>query len=248
MTSLWGGQHDDLHPSEHCHLVGHPTGISYLFYYTEANKRPLSRARKKTWQVVTYKTNLSSAISEKLVYRADHVGMSYLLCYTEQPHPLPNYSPPGTQNPWQVETYKNHLGSAISEMQVYRADHAGLLTVNLLSSIRDLERLRNCVLNIQKIWAISLNQSEYSIFKWGIIKTLVFRHNGIIKSILMATFSCIERVCRQKDSTGFIKSFLNVLADMRWCTVDMVRSLIFFLLGGGLIFVVVVHLHDRNLA
>ena len=34
-------------PSEHCHPVGHPTGISYLFYYTEANKRPLSRARKK---------------------------------------------------------------------------------------------------------------------------------------------------------------------------------------------------------
>ena len=33
---------------------------------------------------------------------------------------------PGTQNPWQVETYKIHLGSAISEQQVYRADHAGI--------------------------------------------------------------------------------------------------------------------------
>ena len=32
----------------------------------------------------------------------------------------------GTQNPCQVETYKTHLGSEISEQQVYRADHAGM--------------------------------------------------------------------------------------------------------------------------
>ena len=53
-----------------------------------------------------------------------HVGnptwMSYLFYYTKHP---PH---PDTQNPWQVETYKTHLGSAIPEQQVYRADHAGM--------------------------------------------------------------------------------------------------------------------------
>ena len=51
-----------------------------------------------------------------------HVGnptvMPYLFYYTEQPP-----SPLGTLNLWQVET---HLGSAISEQQVYCADHAGM--------------------------------------------------------------------------------------------------------------------------
>ena len=53
-------------------------------------------------------------------------GMSHLFYYTEQ-HPPPPPPPPGTQNPWQVETYKTHLGSVISEQQVYRADHVGII-------------------------------------------------------------------------------------------------------------------------
>ena len=48
-------------------------------------------------------------------------------------------SPPGTQNPWQVETYKTHLGSVISEQQVYRADHVkDILHVFNLSFLNNL--------------------------------------------------------------------------------------------------------------
>ena len=38
--------------------------------------------------------------------------------YTEQHDPFP-HSPPGTHNWWKVETYNNHLGSAVSEQQLY---------------------------------------------------------------------------------------------------------------------------------
>ena len=58
-------------------------------------------------------------------------GMSHLFYYTEQ-HPPPPSSPPRTQNPRQVETYKTHLGSVISEQQVYRADHVGIYYIYLI--------------------------------------------------------------------------------------------------------------------
>ena len=53
--------------------------------------------------------------------------------------PPPPPSPPGTQNTWQVETYKTHLGSVISEQQVYRADHVkDILHVFNLSFLNNL--------------------------------------------------------------------------------------------------------------
>ena len=46
--------------------------------------------------------------------------------------PPPPPSPPGTQNPCQDETYKTHLGSVISEQQVYHADHVVIYYMYLI--------------------------------------------------------------------------------------------------------------------
>ena len=59
--------------------------------------------------------------------------MSHLFYYTEQHPPSPPPPPhPRATKIYDVEIYKTHLGSVISEQQVYRADHVGIYYVYLI--------------------------------------------------------------------------------------------------------------------
>ena len=96
--------------------IWHPCGVANMVVYPEWALSPEGVARG--WQC-----------SRGVDYHVSNpAGMSHLFYYTEQ-HPP---SPPGTQNPVQVETYKTHLGSVISEQQVYRADHVGIYYMYLI--------------------------------------------------------------------------------------------------------------------
>ena len=107
--------------------IWHPCGVANMVVYPEWALSPEGVARG--WQC-----------SRGVDYHVSNpAGMSHLFYYTEQHPPPPPPSPPGTQNTWQVETYKTHLGSVISEEQVYRADHVkDILHVFNLSFLNNL--------------------------------------------------------------------------------------------------------------